>query len=150
MPTTTRHQQDFPLTAVALGAFAIFVALDVLWIGVVNNAAYRSAVRAVQGAPLRLSPVGAALAYASLFVAIRFVALPAARQDPGAEHALAKAARWTALTAFVVYGTFNGTALAMFAKYPAGLAALDTAWGVFALTTSVTLALLAWRAVAGR
>lgn len=98
----------------------LLLVLDVVWIWAHMGPRYATLVQRVQGGrPMRVEPGYALLAYGAMLVGMQELVRPA--QDR-----VRAGAAWGLLT----YGTWNGTAGAVFQDWDAGLAAQDIAWGV--------------------
>lgn len=125
----------------AYGATAVtLVLLDVLWLGVIAKPAYQEGIGHLMAA--RPNLVAAALFY-TLYPA--GVVLFAVAPD-GVSLGWQKTFMTAALFGFFAYATYDLTNLATLKDWPAGLAALDIAWG--ALITA--LAALAGKAALDR
>ena len=108
------------MAAARYGWAALMLLLDGVWISRHMGPRYETLVRRVQGGrPMELDWRYAALAYASMVLGMAELVLPAAdRTRAGAAWGL------------LVYGTWNGTAGAVFRDWDARLAADDLLWGV--------------------
>ena len=122
-------------------ALVIIVAvavLDGIWISA-NQPLYNRTLSAVQGAPMRVNPLGAVLSYVFIFLAFAFVVLPRLR---GTKGTLMDCVREGGLVGLCIYGIYNFTNLATLGpNYTLGVALLDTAWGTV-LFTAVAYALV--------
>ncbi len=124
-----------------LTSAAVFLALDLLWLGVFANGLYRS-----QMGPILAQPFNsvAATAFYVLFVfgVMIFAVQPALASGGGVSRAL-----WLgALFGFFTYMTYNLTGLAVIRDFPAKLAVIDIAWG----TVLTAIAAAAGAAVGSR
>ena len=120
---------------------AVFLALDMAWLGIFANSFYRG-----QMGPILAQPFNsfAATAFYILFVlgALIFAVQPAISSGGGIPRAL-----WLgALFGFFTYMTYNLTGLAVIREFPAKLALVDIAWG----TVATTIAAAAGTAVGSR
>ena len=113
------------LYALTLG---VFLAIDLLWLGVVARGFYRTQLR-----PLLSPKVNwpAAFVFYLLYVVgiLIFAVLPAL-----AAESLAVAAAWGALFGFFTYATYELTNLATLKDWPLKVVLVDTAWGVVLCT----------------
>jgi len=108
-------------------ALALLLALDGLWL-VTNRQFYSSAVRRVQGAPMRIRAVPAVLAYAFMYAGLVLLVLPTL-EAKGNKPTLADVLRVAGIYGLTVYGVFNATNMAIFKDYGASVAVRDTLWG---------------------
>ena len=110
--------------AASFGAIAlIMVALDVLWIGVIAKPLYQQGIGHLMAQNPRLG--AAALFYAVYAVGLLvFVVMPTS--EGGNWHTPLMRG---ALFGFFAYSTYDLTNLATLKDWPAGLSALDMAWG---------------------
>lgn len=105
-----------------LAAGACFLALDLLWLGVVAGGTYRRML----GELLReQANVPAAAAFYLLFIAL--LCWFAVR--PGIDGGLAAAALNGALFGLATYATWDLTNLAVLRGFPAAIVPIDIAWG---------------------
>jgi len=117
------------LTTIGLG-YIVFVAMDILWIGFIMNAAYLHYL----GSILRMrngvfSPhiPAALLTWAFIVVGSYLFVLP---KIHGAT-VLVKFF-WGAVYGLVLYGLYDFTNYAILASYPLAITLIDLAWGMFA------------------
>lgn len=103
-----------------------FIALDLLWLGVVAKQWYINAF----GSMLRLenggiSPIWAAavVVYIALISGIMLFVLPKAQGSVMA------ALGWGVVFGLVTYGTYDFTNLAVMANWPVRICIIDTIWG---------------------
>ncbi len=119
-----------------LAAAATFLALDLLWLGVVARDFYR-----VQLGPLMADEINwtAGLAFYLMFVAglVIFAVQPA--MNGGTWH---QAALYGALFGFFCYATYDLTNLATLKGWPLPMALADMAWGAVVSGTVATVAFL--------
>lgn len=129
-----------------LVATATFLALDLLWLGVVAARLYDELL----GDLLADEPNAlAAAAFYALFLVglLHFVVHPAL-----ARGSVVRSARDGALFGLVTYATWDLTSLAVLADFPAALVPVDLAWGAFlsaAVATVTTAVALRVPALAG-
>jgi len=104
-------------------AFALFIVIDLVWLGVVANGLYRR----ILGPLMRDQPNWpVAIAFYALFIVglVYFAIAPAV--DGGT---LGDAALKGALFGFFTYATFDLTNWAVLKGYPAAIVPIDMAWG---------------------
>lgn len=116
-------------------AFAIFIVIDLVWLGVIASSLYRR----ILGPLMRDTPNWpVAIAFYLLFVAgLLYFAIAPAVDGGNLQDALIKGA----LFGFFTYVTFDMTNWAVLEGYPAAIVPIDIAWGT-ALGASV--ASLTW------
>lgn len=118
-----------------LATTAVFLAVDLLWVGMVANPFYQARLGSFLAPEVKW---GAALLFYLLFVVgiLVFAALPAL-----ATGSAAKAALLGALLGLVAYAAFDLTCLALFRDFPLAVAVVDLAWGT---TVSAAVAAAAY------
>jgi uncharacterized membrane protein len=109
----------------------ILVILDATYI-YLNKSLFENKVVDIQRVVMQVKPAGAIVTYLILIFALNYFII---RRYRGPEEAF--------LLGLVIYGVFEGTNYAIFKKWPASLALMDTVWGgtLFAATTYLTHAL---------
>lgn len=117
----------------AVGLVA-FVAMDLLWIGLLANSFYRrelGPLLRMNGDALDPRLVPACLMYALIVAGLVLFALPRARAGSRAE-----AMAWSALFGVIAYSVYDLTNYATMQGFPLRVAAVDMVWGgaVCALT----------------
>ena len=112
--------------------FAIFyLCMDILWITMMSDRFYSPRIAAVQGgAPMTFRPLPAAAAYLLLLLTMFAVCMPLSRASTMPAWAV------FGLVGFCVYGIYNCTNRAIFARYPLSMALVDTAWGFVSFATA--------------
>ncbi len=137
------QQMTFGWVFVYVAAFATFLVIDLIWLGLVAKGFYRTQM----GTLLAENPNWpiAFLFYALfIFGVLYFAVAPAAASD-----SWTIALRNGALFGLLTYATYDLTSLAVLRNFPATVAWVDIVWGTV-LTTSVTaVAFRVWRALAG-
>ena len=105
-------------TGVRLAAITgLILVVDSVWLTLIG-AAFGRMIRRVQGRPMRVNKLGAAVAYAALVMLVdTFVIAPCASPM----HAFALGAG--------VYGVYEGTSMALLDGWSVPLALADTLWG---------------------
>ncbi|MCW2925251.1 MAG: hypothetical protein JWM98_2655 [Thermoleophilia bacterium] len=104
-------------------ALVLFLAIDLLWLGIVANSVYRGML----GSLMRDKPnVPVAFAFYALFV-VGLVYFGIAPADDGGS--IGDALRDGALYGLFTYATFDLTNLAVLRDYPARIVPIDMAWG---------------------
>lgn len=131
-----------PLAAVAatLATAATFLALDLLWLGVVARDFYREALG---GLMREEAYVPAAALFYAFYVAVTTGWAVLGAGSPGA------AARRGAGLGFVAYATYELTNWAVIRDWPAGIVPVDLAWGVVLTSVAALAGKAAERAAVG-
>lgn len=111
---------------------AVMLVLDAIWL-TANNATHRTIFAAIQGQPMVIRYVPAAIVYALMIAATWYLAV-----EPSATP-LAAAGRGALLGA-AMYGVYDMTNYATLAKYPLSFAVTDMAWGTFLCATAAAAA----------
>lgn len=120
----------------SLRAVLGLLALDLAWVTLLMRPRYAALVRAVQrGDEMRARLWPAAAAYALMAVGLHVFVL-----DGGSPRGGGGAAARGALFGAVLYGVYNATAMAVFDRWSAPLAALDVAWGAGVYAAAALLA----------
>lgn len=121
------------LAAAYLSAAAVLASLDLLWLGVAARDLYRRNLGHLMADQVRWP---AAVVFYIVYTAgvFYFAVLPALERG-----SLQKAAVSGALLGFLVYAVYDLTNLAVLRGWPAGLSAIDVAWGTL-LTAAVASA----------
>lgn len=104
--------------------------LDGIWISL-NLPMYNRMYSSVQGSPMRVNMVGAALSYIFIFVAIAFIVAPRLKVTKGT---IWDCIREGGLIGLCIYAIYNFTNLATLSKYSLTVAILDTLWGATLFT----------------
>lgn len=104
-------------------AFALFLVIDLVWLGFVANGLYRRLL----GSLMRDKPnVQVAFAFYALFVVgLVYFAIAPAVDGGGVGDALVKGALYGLFT----YATFDLTCYAVLRGYPGAIVPIDIAWG---------------------
>jgi uncharacterized membrane protein len=106
-----------------LTVLAVLLLLDAAWLTAISPTV-RALWASIQGSPLQIRWIPAAVVYALLAPAVwYFAVLPATST-------LTAAARGAAL-GLTAYGVYDMTLYATVTKYPLGMALSDMAWGAF-------------------
>ncbi|MEZ5773804.1 MAG: DUF2177 family protein [Hyphomicrobiaceae bacterium] len=119
-----------------LVTLVVFVAIDLVWLGVVAHGYYRERI----GALLLAEPqLGAAAAFYLLYAAgvVYFAVMPGL--DAGSPM---KAAQQGAVLGFIAYATYDLTNLATLKGWSLSLAVVDMAWGT--VLTGAVAAITVW------
>ena len=107
------------------------VALDIVWLGVIAKPFYQQGIG-------HLMAERPNIAVAALFYLVYAAGLVIFVVVPGGETAgWGRTLTMGALFGFFAYATYDLTNLATLRDWPAGLAALDLAWGTFVSAASV-------------
>lgn len=104
--------------------------LDGIWISL-NLPMYNRMYSSVQGSPMRVNMVGAALSYIFIFIAIAFIVVPRLKESKGT---IWDCIREGGLVGLCIYAIYNFTNLATLSKYSLNVAILDTLWGATLFT----------------
>ena len=106
----------------------ILVIIDALFL-YANKTQFENKIIDIQRVVMKIKPTGAILTYIILIFALNYFII---RKFKGPEEAF--------LLGLVIYGVYEGTNYAIFKKWSASLAILDTVWGgvLFATTTYLT------------
>ena len=112
------------------------------WIGS-NLSRYQALVQKVQGSPLDLNYTGAAVSYATIYMALILFAIPSS-EKASLDDMTGKlwiSFRHGGLLGFCIYGIYDFTNLSIFTKYDPLMAVVDTCWGttLFTLITYASL-----------
>lgn len=110
---------------------------DGIWLNL-NSRTYATQYSGVQGSPMIINTLGAALSYATIFASVVFIVIPQLKQSAGT---LADCARIGGILGLCIYGIYNFTNMATFTNYKVSTAIMDTLWGG-ALYTMVAYALV--------
>lgn len=119
---------------------AVFLALDMAWLGLFAFGLYRSQMGPILAQPF--NSVAAATFYILFVAGVMIFAVQPALNDGGVPRALMLGA----LFGFFTYMTYNLTGLAVIRDFPAKLALIDIAWG----TVLTAIAAAAGTAVGSR
>ncbi len=113
---------------------AAFLALDMLWLGVVARGLYSSEMGALLANPIKL---WAAIAFYAVYLVglVVFAVLPGVNGQ-----SVVTAAGYGALLGLVAYATYDLTALAVIRDFPVKLALVDIAWGVVVSSIAAAVA----------
>lgn len=101
----------------------VMLVLDGIWL-TANNAYHRSVFAAIQGKPLAVRLVPAALVYIIMIGAVWFFAVEPAQT-------WLEAAGRGALIGLAMYGVYDMTNYATLSAYPLAFAVSDMLWGTF-------------------
>ncbi len=111
---------------------AVMLVLDAIWL-TANNATHRSLFAAIQGQPMVVRYLPAAVVYLLMIVATWYLAVEPVKDWQGA------AVRGAVLGA-AMYGVYDMTNYATLVKYPLWFAVTDMIWGIFLCATSAAVA----------
>ena len=108
-----------------LTMLVVFVAIDIVWLGVVAKDYYRSSIGHLMGDGFNIP---AAIAFYLIYIAgvMMFAVLPAAQSGEWTRAAFLGAA-----FGFFAYATYDLTNLATLKNWPLGVSLADMAWGSF-------------------
>lgn len=125
------------------GGTLAFVALDMIWLGLVAARFYRNQLGGFVGVSdgrMEVNIPAALATWALIVLGIVVFVLPRTSQGGSVGAGLL----WGALFGFVVYGVYDLTNLSVLRGWPVAMTAVDMAWGTFAC--GVTGALLTYAA----
>lgn len=110
-------------------AFAVFIVVDLVWLGVIAKNLYQSQI----GALMRDNPIwpGAIVFYVLFLIGLIYFALNPALEAGSIELALKNGA----LYGFFTYMTYELTNYAVLKDWPLGLVVPDIFWGTFLAAT---------------
>lgn len=108
-----------------LATLAIFLVIDLVWLGVVAKDYYRSSIGHLMGDGFNIP---AAVAFYLIYImgVMMFAVLPAAQSGEWTRAVVLGAA-----FGFFAYATYDLTNMATLKNWPLGLALADMAWGSF-------------------
>jgi uncharacterized membrane protein len=110
----------------------VMLVLDGVWL-TANNPYHRSTFAAIQGKPLSIRFLPAALIYIIMVAAVWFFAV-----EPS--HSWVDAAGRGALIGLSMYGVYDMTNYATLSNYPLFFAVSDMMWGTFLCATTAAIA----------
>ena len=115
---------------------AVFLTLDLVWLGIIARDFYRSQMATILAQPFQAAPAVA-------FYALYLVGVAAFVVAPALAGGGWLSAMWKgALFGLVAYGTYDLTGLAVIRDFPTSLAFVDMAWGAVLTATASTVAVL--------
>lgn len=112
---------DFVLLASAI----VFITLDFVYLNVIKGY-FENQIKSVQGSPIKINYLGAALCYILLIVGINYFIIKPRKSVSDAF-----------LLGIIIYGVYETTNLALFKNWSILTVIIDTLWGglLFASTT---------------
>ena len=113
---------------------AVMLVMDAIWL-TANNATHRIIFAAIQGQPMVIRWIPAAIVYILMIAATWYLAVQPSVDWQGA-------AVRGALLGAAMYGVYDMTNYATLAKYPLSFAVTDMAWGTFLCAVSASVAAL--------
>ncbi|MCW2972026.1 MAG: hypothetical protein JWN72_299 [Thermoleophilia bacterium] len=123
-------------------AFAVFMAIDLFWLGIVAKPLYKHFLGDLMLEQVRWP--AAVLFYALWVVGLVYFAIGPVVTD----HATwTLALRHGALYGFFTYATFDLTCRAVLKGYPLGIVPIDMAWGTILAGATASLATVLWRVI---
>lgn len=94
----------------------------------------------IQNTSLKIKYLPASIFYLIAPLAYIFIIKPLSNsQSISKKNNLTQLLKYGALMGLLMYGTFDATNLALFDKYPAWYALMDTAWGMIAISVASVL-----------
>jgi uncharacterized membrane protein len=110
----------------------VMLLLDAVWL-TANNAYHRQVFAAIQGKPMSVRLVPAAIVYLLMIGAVWFFAVESAQSWQ-------EAAGRGALIGLAMYGVYDMTNYATLSNYPIYFAVSDMLWGAFLCATTAAIA----------
>jgi len=103
----------------------VFIVIDFVYLNVMKGY-FDNQIKSIQGSPIKMNYLGAALCYILLIVGINYFIIKPNRSVQDAF-----------LLGIVIYGVFETTNMALFSKWSWITVIMDTTWGglLFAITT---------------
>ena len=108
-------------------ATIVLLVLDILWVTLYMNKAYKKQVQDIQGTEMKGRVYLGAIAYVLMVVGLNLFVLPNIRKG----HELIDSLKYGATFGLVVYGIYDMTAGAVFKDWDLKLATVDIIWGSF-------------------
>ena len=108
-------------------ATIVLLVLDILWVTLYMNKAYKKQVKDIQGTEMKGRVYLGAIAYVLMVVGLNLFVLPNIRKG----HELIDSLKYGATFGLVVYGIYDMTAGAVFKDWDLKLATVDIIWGSF-------------------
>lgn len=102
--------------------------LDYIWLKL-NKSSYDKLIRFIQGSPISVKVIPAAIAYFLMFVGLIFIVIPMIEMSK--DTSFINIIKIAGLFGLCVYGIWNMTNMAIFKNYSIKVAVMDTMWGVF-------------------
>ena len=105
----------------------VFIVTDFVYLNVMKNY-FDKQINSIQGSPIKMNYLGAALCYILLIIGINYFIIKPRRSVSDAF-----------LLGIVIYGVFETTNMAVFTKWSWLTVIMDTLWGgvLFAVTTYI-------------
>jgi len=120
----------------------IFI-LEFIWIYLINLNKYASVTKNIQKNKLKLNIKYTIITYIILLFSIFFLAIPFTKSKIKKKNSfnisILKSLLYGGLVGFFIYGIYNFTSLSIYNNYSLNIAIMDTLWGIFLYSTSVTL-----------
>ena len=108
-------------------ATIVLLVLDILWVTLYMNKAYKKQVQDIQGTEMKGRVYLGAIAYVLMVVGLNLFVLPNIRKG----YELIDSLKYGATFGLVVYGIYDMTAGAVFKEWDLKLATVDIIWGSF-------------------
>jgi uncharacterized membrane protein len=119
--------------AIQLGVLlVIMIVLDIVWLTATATTS-RTMIAAIQGSPLQIRWLPAALVYILMVIATWYFAVQPAKT-------IGEAATNGALLGFCMYGLYDLTNYATLSRYTLSFALTDMSWGTLLLATAAAAA----------
>lgn len=104
----------------------LFIILDAFWFSYSYKNIYDPAFTLIQGAPTQIRLSGGIFAWFLIALGIKYFVL-------AENQSITTTGINGAILGFIIYGVYNGTMYAALKNYELQTAAIDTAWGTFAI-----------------
>ena len=108
-------------------ATIVLLVLDILWVTLYMNKAYKKQVQDIQGTEMKARVYLGVIAYVLMVVGLNLFVLPNIRKG----YELIDSLKYGATFGLVVYGIYDMTAGAVFKEWDLKLATVDIIWGSF-------------------
>ena len=120
---------------VDISIIVLMLVFDYIWISS-NIKMYENSVRKIQGSKMEVDMISAGLAYLTMYLAVRFIAIPLSEKDNQYKSFIG-CLKTAGLVGFCSYGIYNFTTKAILKGYTWDVAVKDTLWGTFLFTIVV-------------
>lgn len=120
----------------------IFI-LEFIWIYLINSNNYVFITEVIQKKKFELNIKYTIIVYIILLASIFILAIPFTsskiKKKDSTKKSIFKSLFYGGIVGFFIYGIYNFTSLSIYKDYSLNIAIMDTLWGVFLYSTSVTL-----------
>jgi uncharacterized membrane protein len=122
-------------------AILLIVAIDFVWIGIINQKLYQTAIEAVQKTKLNVRYFPGLIVYIAIALIVNFWIIPFVKQNKDKKNIFYHPFVNGFLLGFLTYAIFDFTNMAIFSEWYYSVSILDSLWGGV-LTGSITMILL--------